>query len=88
MECVQEDGVWKIWHLHVYSDFAADFGKQLGTPADMPGGPLNGNGADVVHHDAAAQQGAERFGAENQNNVPTTPIITNRNNLSDSTEGR
>lgn len=79
MECVQEDGVWKIWHLHVYSDFAVDFGKPMGEPADMPGGPLNGNGRDVV----AARKQAETFGAETQNNANAPAIRASANAESD-----
>jgi len=79
MECVREDGVWKIWHLHVYSDFAVDFGKPLTEPADMPGGPLNGNGKDVV----AARKQAETFGAETQNNANAGAIRATANAQSD-----
>jgi hypothetical protein len=79
MECVLEDGEWKIWHLHVYSDFAADFGKQLGSPADMPGIP----GSRSMPDAKAASSGAERFGQENQNNANAGKIIASANAQSD-----
>jgi hypothetical protein len=45
---IKEDGVWKIWHLHVYSDFNAMFslGGGGGTPGGgAPGGAAPGGGA-------------------------------------------
>jgi hypothetical protein len=56
---INEDGVWKIWHLHVYSDFSTGFGKELtGEMAAPPSSaaPTKTSGK------------AEKFGAESVSN--------------------
>jgi hypothetical protein len=74
MECVREDGVWKIWHLHVYTDFGVDIGKDLShnTPPSGGGTPPGG-----------AQQKAEKFGQETQNNANAESIRATANAQSD-----
>jgi len=85
MECALENGEWKIWHLHVYSDFATTIGKELdATPSGMPGGLTD-------KHDSAPQPGAqnvnaknaERFGQESQNNANLPQAMALANGQSD-----
>lgn len=41
VDFVKEDGVWKMWHLHMFTDFMGSFYLTLGGSAGMggPGGP-------------------------------------------------
>jgi hypothetical protein len=59
VDFIREDGVWKIWHLHVYSDFAAQMGKDMG--AGGPGGGAAGGAPGAAQ---GGQVKAEHFGPE------------------------
>jgi hypothetical protein len=62
VDFINEDGVWKIWHLHVYSDFSASFGKDLSAgPAGAPGG---GGAAPGGKTPTKTSGNAEKFGME------------------------
>jgi hypothetical protein len=57
VDFINENGTWKIWHLHVYSDFSASFGKDLSAGAPAPGG-----GAPATPTKVSGK--AEKFGME------------------------
>ncbi len=57
IDFANEDGQWKIWHLHVYTDFAASMSGSAGGPGGPPpGAPPAGPGANSAK--------AEKFGRE------------------------
>jgi hypothetical protein len=74
VDFINENGTWKIWHLHVYSDFTDGFGKELGSgPTGAPGGggapgatAQGGSPAPVAN----VKGKAEKFGAESVNSGP------------------
>jgi hypothetical protein len=72
VDFVREDGVWKVWHMHVYTDAAwplngtitAGAGGRQGSP---PGGGAPGGGAPGAGAAGAARggpPGGETIGAE------------------------
>lgn len=38
VDFVRENGKWKVWHMKVYTDFAAPFGGKIGEAGGAPGG--------------------------------------------------
>jgi hypothetical protein len=68
VDFINEDGVWKIWHLHVYSDFNASFGKDLsgggpGGPGGAPGGAAPGAKTPTKTSGTTEKFGMESAGA-------------------------
>ena len=66
VDFVNENGTWKIWHLHVYTDFGAQVtlgGGMGGPPGGGAGGPPSA-GAAPAGGTAGAPASAERFGME------------------------
>jgi hypothetical protein len=65
---IREDGVWKIWHLHVYSDFADPMGKDLGA-----GGPGGGAPGGAPGGAKSGPVKAEHFGPESMGKQGAVP---------------
>ena len=73
VDFVMENGKWKVWHMKVYTDFAAPFGGKIGEQGGAPGGaaPAGGAGAPggVVQANASGttpekQNAGETIGSE------------------------
>ncbi len=73
VDFIREDGVWKIWHLHIYTDFAVPVGEGMGTTGGGPGGgapPAGGGAPPAAGAAAPAVGGAPPSGGAAPGNQP------------------
>ena len=67
VDMVKEGNDWKIWHLHMYTDFTGSFFVDLGGAADSSGDSGNGEAAgEAPAGDSAEGESAEGESAEGE----------------------
>ena len=57
VDMVKEGDEWKIWHLHMYTDFTGEFWMDLGSGSEMAGGDSSGDTGEGEAVDGEVPEG-------------------------------